>query len=135
MRSIEKFCSANMRPSAAICEKGGSTKKRTAQENIGKTQANPVSNSEQNANREYELYRESVSERERIFTRYLNENGYYFLQARKKGMLNEKDKKQRFKYAKQMRRQLQLYLVIPTSGKRSAYEPSGPLGRSLSRFP
>ena len=50
-------------------------------------------------------------------------------------MLNEKDKKQRFKYAKQMRRQLQLYLVIPTSGKRSAYEPSGPLGRSLSRFP
>ena len=40
---------------------------------------------------------------ERTFSRYLNENGYYFLQARKKGMLNEKDKKQRLKYAKQMK--------------------------------
>ena len=135
MRSIEKFFSANMRPSANM------RKRRFNQEKDGPgkywkdTSANPVSNSEQNANREYELYRESVSERERIFTRYLNENGYYFLQARKKGMLNEKDKRQRFKYAKQMRRQLQLYLVIPTSGKRSAYEPSGPLGWSLSRFP
>lgn len=43
---------------------------------------------------------------ERTFSRCLNENGYYFLQARKKGMLNEKDKRQRFKYAKQMKRQL-----------------------------
>ena len=43
---------------------------------------------------------------ERTFSRCLNENGYYFLQARKKGMLNEKDKTQRFKYAKQMKRQL-----------------------------
>ena len=33
---------------------------------------------------------------ERTFSRYLNENGYYFLQARKKGMLNEKDRRQRF---------------------------------------
>ena len=43
---------------------------------------------------------------ERTFSSCLNENGYYFLQARKKGMLNEEDKTQRFKYAKQMKRQL-----------------------------
>ena len=42
----------------------------------------------------------------RTFSRYLNENGYYFLQARKNVMLNEKDKRQPFKYAKQMKRQL-----------------------------
>lgn len=43
---------------------------------------------------------------ERTFSCCLNANGYYFLQARKKGMLNEKDKRQRFKYTKQMKRQL-----------------------------
>lgn len=44
--------------------------------------------------------------REKTFSCCLNENAYYFLQAQKKGMLNEKDKRQRFKYAKQMKRQL-----------------------------
>ena len=43
---------------------------------------------------------------ERTFSRCLNENGFFFLQARKKGVLHEKDKKQRLKYAKEMRRVL-----------------------------
>ena len=43
---------------------------------------------------------------ERTFSRCLNANGYYFLQARKKGLLNEKDKRQRLKYALQMKRHL-----------------------------
>ena len=56
-----------MRWSAPTYEKGDSTKKRMAQESIRKTQANPVLNSEPNASRECELYRETVSERKRIY--------------------------------------------------------------------
>ena len=40
--------------------------------------------------------------RERTFSCCLNANGYYFLQARKKGLLNEKDKR-RLKYLLQMK--------------------------------
>ena len=43
---------------------------------------------------------------ERTFSCCLNENGYFFLQARKKGILYEKDKKQRLKYWKQIKRLL-----------------------------
>ena len=55
---------------------------------------NPVPNSEQNANRECKLQAVKLLMKEsgftiqlaseRTFSRYLNENGYYFLQARKK---------------------------------------------------
>jgi len=43
---------------------------------------------------------------ERTYSHCLNDNGYYFLQTRKKGMLSEKDKRKRFKYARQMKHQL-----------------------------
>ena len=36
----------------------------------------------------------------RTVTRFLNANGYYYLQARKKGLLTEKDKKIRLKFVK-----------------------------------
>ena len=39
----------------------------------------------------------------RTFSRRLNENGYGFFQVRKKGLMNEKDKKLRRKYARQMK--------------------------------
>ena len=65
--NTEKFCSANMRSSAGICQKGDSVKKRTVQESIGKTQANHVSNSEQNASCECELYSETVNGTKRIY--------------------------------------------------------------------
>lgn len=41
---------------------------------------------------------------QRTFSRCLNKNGYYYLQARKKGLLSERDKRQRLKYARQMKR-------------------------------
>ena len=40
---------------------------------------------------------------ERTFSRRLNEKGYFFLQARKKGLLMEKDKKSRLAYARKMK--------------------------------
>ena len=39
----------------------------------------------------------------RTFSDFLNKNGYYFLQARKKGLLKEKDTKARLRYASQMK--------------------------------
>lgn len=39
----------------------------------------------------------------RTFSRLLNEKGYGFFQARKKGLLTEKDRRQRLKYAQDMR--------------------------------
>lgn len=39
----------------------------------------------------------------RTFTRYLNKWGFHFLQSRKKGLLSDKDKELRLKYAKKMR--------------------------------
>ena len=35
----------------------------------------------------------------RTFSRYLNEQGYKFLQTRKKGLLNAKDRRMRLQYA------------------------------------
>ena len=40
----------------------------------------------------------------RTFSRRLNEEGYGFLQARKKGLLNDKDRKLRMKYARRIKR-------------------------------
>ena len=40
----------------------------------------------------------------RTFSRYLNENGYEYLQARKKGLLSEKDRKLRVQFAHKMKR-------------------------------
>ena len=40
---------------------------------------------------------------ERTFSRRLNEKGHFFLQARKKGLLMEKDKKSRLAYARKMK--------------------------------
>ena len=40
----------------------------------------------------------------RTIRRYLNRNGFKFLQARKKGLLSEKDKHERLKFARSMRR-------------------------------
>ena len=42
----------------------------------------------------------------RTFSRYLNEQGYKFLQTRKKGLLNAKDRRMRLQYARKMKRQL-----------------------------
>ena len=41
----------------------------------------------------------------RTVRRYLNKNGYFSLQARKKGLLSEADCKKRLKFAKQMKSQ------------------------------
>ena len=38
----------------------------------------------------------------RTVSRTLNRNGYYFLQARKKGLLSNQDKKKRLRYARRM---------------------------------
>ena len=43
---------------------------------------------------------------QRTISRYLNQNGFYLRQARKKGLLNEKDKCLRLSYARQMKRVL-----------------------------
>ena len=40
----------------------------------------------------------------RTFSRYLNENGYEYLQARKKGLLSENDRKLRVQFAHKMKR-------------------------------
>ena len=40
----------------------------------------------------------------RTIRRYLNRNGFKFLQARKKGLLSEKDKRERLTFARSMRR-------------------------------
>lgn len=40
----------------------------------------------------------------RTFSRYLNENGYGYLQARKKGLLSENDRKLRIRFARKMKR-------------------------------
>lgn len=61
----------------------------------------------------YDLVRDSgidasIAHR-RTITRYLNKMGYYFMQSRKKGLLTEKDKKQRLQYAKNMRGVLKMY--------------------------
>ena len=42
----------------------------------------------------------------RTFSRYLNEQGYKFLQTRKKGLLSDKDRRKRLQYARKMKRQL-----------------------------
>ena len=42
----------------------------------------------------------------RTFSRYLNEQGYKFLQTRKKGLLNAKDRRMQLHYAGKMKRQL-----------------------------
>ena len=42
----------------------------------------------------------------RTIRRYLNRNGFKFLQARKKGLLSEKDKRERLTFARSMRREL-----------------------------
>ena len=42
----------------------------------------------------------------RTFSRYLNEEGYSYLQARKKGLLSENDRKQRLRFAREMRRKV-----------------------------
>ena len=42
----------------------------------------------------------------RTFSRYLNEQGYQHLQARKKGLLSENDCKRRVQFAQKMRRQV-----------------------------
>lgn len=39
----------------------------------------------------------------RMFSRYLNENGYGYLQARKKGLLSENDIKLRIEFARKMK--------------------------------
>ena len=40
----------------------------------------------------------------RTIRRYLNINGFKYLQARKKGLISDKDKRERFKFARSMRR-------------------------------
>ena len=40
----------------------------------------------------------------RTVTRYLNSKGYFYLQARKKGLMSVEDHKKRVKFAKHMRR-------------------------------
>ena len=40
----------------------------------------------------------------RTIRRYLNRNGFKFLQARRKGLLSEKDKRERLTFARSMRR-------------------------------
>lgn len=42
----------------------------------------------------------------RTFSRYLNEEGYSYLQARKKGLLSENDRKQRLRFLREMRRKV-----------------------------
>lgn len=42
----------------------------------------------------------------RTFSRYLSEEGYSYLQARKKGLLSENDRKQRLRFAREMRRKV-----------------------------
>lgn len=42
----------------------------------------------------------------RTFSRYLNEKGYGYFQARKKGVLSENDRKLRLKYARKMKREI-----------------------------
>ena len=42
----------------------------------------------------------------RTFSRFLNEKGYGFFPARRKGILHENDRKLRLKYAREMKRQL-----------------------------
>ena len=42
----------------------------------------------------------------RTFSRYLNEEGYSYLQARKKGLLSENDRKLRLRFAREMRHKL-----------------------------
>ena len=42
----------------------------------------------------------------RTISRYLNRNGFYIRQARKKGLLNNKDKRLRLSYAREMKRVL-----------------------------
>ena len=42
----------------------------------------------------------------RSISRYLNRNGFYMRQARKKGLLNDKDKRLRLSYAREMKRVL-----------------------------
>ena len=43
-------------------------------------------------------------ESQRTFSRYLNENGYRYLQAREKGLLSENDRKLRIRFARKMKR-------------------------------
>ncbi len=45
----------------------------------------------------------------RTVSRYLNSSGYRFLQARKKGLLNDEDKCKRLRYAQKMARVLETY--------------------------
>ena len=40
----------------------------------------------------------------RTIRRYLNRNGFKYLQARKKGLISDKDKRERLKFARSMRR-------------------------------
>ena len=42
----------------------------------------------------------------RTFSRYLNEEGYSYLQARKKGLLSENDRKVRLRFARKMKRKV-----------------------------
>ena len=42
----------------------------------------------------------------RTISRYLNRNGFYMRQERKKGLLNDKDKRLRLSYAREMKRVL-----------------------------
>ena len=42
----------------------------------------------------------------RTFSRYLNEEGYSYLQARKKGLLSENDRKLRLRFAREMKRKV-----------------------------
>lgn len=43
----------------------------------------------------------------RSVTRFLNENGYFYLQAREKGLMKEDDLKKRVKFAKYYKKNLQ----------------------------
>ena len=49
------------------------------------------------------IKQEKVSER--TVCRYLNANGYFYLQSKKKGLMTEKDMQNRVKFAKKMRRE------------------------------
>ena len=49
---------------------------------------------------------DSTQVHQRTISRYLNRNGFYMRQARKKGLLNDKDKRLRLSYARQMKRVL-----------------------------
>ena len=49
---------------------------------------------------------DSTPVHQRTISRYLNRNGFYMRQARKKGLLNDKDKRLRLSYARQMKRVL-----------------------------